>query len=188
MLWTKTESKRTAPMPDPMRLALLLLTLLLASCGGPTARFETQEVAVDATSAAELISRYRASRGLPPVSADSGQLVQVFLHILTNAVDAVAGVPSPRITVATRSENGHVEWICADNGPGISEPERVFDPFYTTKPVGKGTGLGLSASYGIIKEHGGSITCHNREGGGAEFVVSLPVAQSAMPAAAGAGL
>jgi uncharacterized protein YkwD len=71
MLWTKTESKRTGLIPEPMRLAVLLLTLLLASCGAPTARFQTQEVAVDATSAAELISRYRASRGLPPVSADS---------------------------------------------------------------------------------------------------------------------
>jgi signal transduction histidine kinase len=67
----------------------------------------------------------------------------------------------------------------ADTGPGIREPERVFDPFYTTKPVGKGTGLGLSAVYGVIQEHGGQITCQNKPDGGALFVLRLPVAAEA---------
>jgi two-component system NtrC family sensor kinase len=63
----------------------------------------------------------------------------------------------------------------SDNGPGVAEPKRVFDPFYTTKPVGKGTGLGLSACYGILKEHSGEIQCTNRHEGGAVFTIRLPL-------------
>lgn len=64
-----------------------------------------------------------------------------------------------------------------DNGPGIAYPDRIFDPFFTTKEVGKGTGLGLSICYGIVREHGGEILCHNNpEGPGATFTVRLPVA------------
>lgn len=62
----------------------------------------------------------------------------------------------------------------ADSGPGLQVPERVFDPFYTTKPVGKGTGLGLSATYGVIQDHKGQITCCNRPEGGAIFEIRLP--------------
>jgi two-component system NtrC family sensor kinase len=62
-----------------------------------------------------------------------------------------------------------------DNGNGSSHPDKIFDPFFTTKEVGKGTGLGLSICYGIVKEHGGEILCHNNHGGeGATFVVRLP--------------
>jgi C4-dicarboxylate-specific signal transduction histidine kinase len=64
----------------------------------------------------------------------------------------------------------------SDSGPGIKEPHRVFDPFYTTKPIGKGTGLGLSAVYGVVQDHRGQITCQNRPEGGAVFVLRLPVA------------
>ena len=62
----------------------------------------------------------------------------------------------------------------SDSGPGIRDPQRVFDPFYTTKPVGKGTGLGLSAVYGVIQDHGGQITCQNNPQGGAIFIVASP--------------
>jgi two-component system NtrC family sensor kinase len=62
----------------------------------------------------------------------------------------------------------------SDTGPGMLEPDRVFDPFYTTRPVGQGTGLGLSACYGIIEEHAGKIACHNKDGGGAVFSIELP--------------
>ena len=68
----------------------------------------------------------------------------------------------------------------SDTGTGMLEPERVFDPFYTTRPVGQGSGLGLSACYGIIQEHGGKITCRNRDEGGASFVVELPIANGSM--------
>jgi two-component system NtrC family sensor kinase len=69
----------------------------------------------------------------------------------------------------------------ADSGPGVKEPSRVFDPFYTTKPVGKGTGLGLSICYGIITEHGGTITVCNVQPHGAAFMIELPF-QAAAPA------
>jgi signal transduction histidine kinase len=74
----------------------------------------------------------------------------------------------------------------SDTGAGIREPERVFDPFYTTKPVGKGTGLGLSAVYGVIQEHSGQITCQNKPDGGALFVVKFPVAAEPAVQVAGA--
>ena len=65
----------------------------------------------------------------------------------------------------------------SDSGPGARDPNRVFDPFYTTKPVGKGTGLGLSACYGIVQEHKGRILCQNRPNGGAMFRIELPAAE-----------
>src|SRR5207247_7489004 len=67
-----------------------------------------------------------------------------------------------------------------DSGPGLSEPSRIFEPFYTTKEVGKGTGLGLSICYGIVKEHGGEIAARNAEGGGAVIEVRLPSAGHAV--------
>ena len=75
----------------------------------------------------------------------------------------------------------------SDSGPGIRDPQRVFDPFYTTKPVGKGTGLGLSAVYGVVQDHGGQITCQNQPQGGAQFLIRLPAipeARAAQKAAA----
>ena len=92
---------------------------------------------------------------------DSQQLQQVFLNILNNAYDAVGEIGRPaRIDrPPARSEPGRGGF--RDNGPGISHPERIFDPFFTTKQVGKGTGLGLSICYGIVREHGGEIHCHN---------------------------
>jgi signal transduction histidine kinase len=68
-----------------------------------------------------------------------------------------------------------VEVSFRDNGQGITHPDRIFDPFFTTKEIGKGTGLGLSICYGIVKEHGGEILCHNNgDGSGATFIVRLP--------------
>ncbi len=80
------------------------------------------------------------------------------------------------LTVTSLEHGASVRVQFADSGPGMLEPDRVFDPFYTTRPVGQGTGLGLSACYGIIQEHGGKITCSNRTEGGAIFVVELPAA------------
>jgi two-component system NtrC family sensor kinase len=81
------------------------------------------------------------------------------------------------IRVSTRDGIVHIEF--QDSGPGIKEPNRIFDPFYTTKSVGKGTGLGLSICYGIIKEHNGDITARNREDGGAILEITLPAADHA---------
>ena len=73
--------------------------------------------------------------------------------------------------------NSFVEISFRDNGMGITDPEQIFDPFFTTKDVGKGTGLGLSICYGIVREHGGEIVCHNNlDSEGATFIVRLPVA------------
>jgi two-component system NtrC family sensor kinase len=112
---------------------------------------------------------------LPAVTADPHQLEQVFLNIINNAVDAMlesgnGGTLKVRVT----SENGQVRAAFLDTGPGIKDPKRIFDPFYTTKSVGKGTGLGLSICYGIVKEHGGDILAHNRAEGGAAVEVRLP--------------
>jgi signal transduction histidine kinase len=78
-------------------------------------------------------------------------------------------------------DRAYVVVLFLDSGPGIKEPHRVFDPFYTTKPVGKGTGLGLSICFGIVQEHGGRILCYNRQEGGAAFRVELPAVLAVMP-------
>jgi PAS domain S-box-containing protein len=120
---------------------------------------------------------------IPAVTADPHQLEQVFLNLINNAVDAMleAGQGgSLKVRVYARDGVVHTEF--EDSGPGIKEPNRIFDPFYTTKSVGKGTGLGLSICYGIIKEHGGEISARNRTGGGAILEVCLPSAGSVSPA------
>jgi two-component system NtrC family sensor kinase len=114
--------------------------------------------------------------GLPDVMGDAHQLQQVFLNILNNAYDAVheAGRHA-RIEIMTTRAGDAVEVSFRDNGSGISHPDKIFDPFFTTKEIGKGTGLGLSICYGIVKEHGGEILCHNNsDEQGATFVVRLP--------------
>ena len=114
--------------------------------------------------------------GLPEVMGDAHQLQQVFLNILNNAYDAVHDVGRPaRIEIMSTKAGEVVEVSFRDNGNGISDPDKIFDPFFTTKEIGKGTGLGLSICYGILKEHGGEILCHNNAGGhGATFIVRLP--------------
>ncbi len=87
------------------------------------------------------------------------------------------------LRVVTRTEENEVVIEFSDTGVGLKEPERVFDPFYTTKGVG-GTGLGLSAAYGIVQEHHGKIAGHNREQGGATFEVRLPIMLSQKAVAA----
>jgi CheY-like chemotaxis protein len=118
--------------------------------------------------------------------ADSHQLEQVFLNIINNAADAMLeAAQGGTLFVRVLASNGQLNAEITDSGPGVSEPLRVFDPFYTTKPVGKGTGLGLSICYGIVKEHGGEITARTHPQGGAEFRVAL-LAGAAEPKAAAA--
>jgi PAS domain S-box-containing protein len=124
---------------------------------------------------------------LPPALGDAQQLQQVFLNILNNAYDAVqeAGQRG-QIKIHTRRQGEVIEVAISDNGKGIGDPQRIFDPFYTTKQAGKGTGLGLSICYGIVRAHGGEIQCWNNENGaGSTFVVRIPVAtEGALSAAA----
>src|SRR6202167_101088 len=116
---------------------------------------------------------------LPKVWGDGHQLFQAFFQIVENALDVLeeAGGGLLRVSAATQGHEVVVQF--SDNGPGIKEPHRVFDPFYTTKPIGKGTGLGLSAVYGVVQDHQGQITCQNKPEGGAVFVLHLPAGDQA---------
>jgi signal transduction histidine kinase len=110
----------------------------------------------------------------PRVQGNANQLFQAFVEIIENAMDASEEAGGGSLEVTARREGNEAVLLFSDTGPGIREPQRVFDPFYTTKPVGKGTGLGLSAVYGVIQDHSGQITCQNKREGGALFVVRLP--------------
>ncbi len=112
---------------------------------------------------------------LPRVRCYAGQLNQVFLNLLMNACDAIE--EKGTIRIVTRRTPGGVRLEFADDGPGIPEEirSRIFDPFFTTKAVGVGTGLGLSLSHGIIERHGGRIFVESESGGGATFVIELPL-------------
>ena len=105
------------------------------------------------------------------------QLEQVFINLLTNARDALTGVPRKVISITCEVHADVVELRVRDTGPGIPEglEQRIFDPFFTTKEVGTGTGLGLSITYGIIKDHQGIISVDSRPGEGALFVIHLPL-------------
>ena len=144
---------------------------------------------------------------LPPVQCYVGQLNQVFMNILNNAIDALADVRNRKLELASATdgerqnfpslplgcdalpsirirtevlENNRIAIAISDNGLGIAESvkSRIFDPFFTTKPVGKGTGLGLSISYQIVVErHGGTLRCISAPGGGTEFAIEIPIRQ-----------
>ncbi|MBD3562283.1 HAMP domain-containing histidine kinase, partial [Planktothrix sp. FACHB-1355] len=134
----------------------------------------------------EVIKEYG---NLPEVECYAGPINQVFMNIISNAIDALEQdsrgaedkflIPNPQIRIRTEVlEDDRVIIRLADNGSGI-KPEvrqRIFDPFFTTKPVGKGTGLGLSISYQIIVEkHGGELECNSELGHGTEFVIKIPI-------------
>jgi two-component system NtrC family sensor kinase len=127
---------------------------------------------------------------LPQAIGDPHQLQQVFLNILNHAYDAVRDRGrSARIEIRTTSLGSLVQVGFRGNGYGISFPERIFDPFFTTKEIGQGTGLGLSICYGIVREHGGEILCHNNtDGMGATFMVRLPAVSETAAARAAAGV
>lgn len=141
---------------------------------------------------------------IPDIECYPGQLNQVFMNIISNAIDALEELESQPSNSVAATQNGSTQssssgatakrssWIyistckldnnyvqirIADNGPGMNETVRskLFDPFFTTKPVGKGTGLGLSISYQVIEKHAGKLTCHSAPGEGTEFVIELPI-------------
>jgi len=113
---------------------------------------------------------------LPQVWASSTELQQVLLNLLNNSVDAMDS-SGGRIQITTKLNNQNIVIQIADNGSGIARANlsRIFDPFYTTKPVGKGTGLGLSICYGIIKKMGGDIEVQSEKGVGTTFSIYLPI-------------
>ncbi|MEO0825261.1 MAG: urea ABC transporter substrate-binding protein [Cyanobacteria bacterium J06635_15] len=127
---------------------------------------------------------------LPLVECNGGQMNQVFMNLLANAIDALEeyfeacqqrGDRDYRPTITIRTyvvDANHVNISFADNGPGIPETVKasLFDPFFTTKPIGQGTGLGLSISHQVVTEkHNGHLACHSNTNQGTEFVITLPV-------------
>jgi two-component system, NtrC family, sensor kinase len=135
---------------------------------------------------------------LPWVECYPGQLNQVFMNILVNAIDALEDAKDrylapknsdtsqpqcliPTIVIATeRTSENQITIRIGDNGPGIPElvAQRIFDPFFTTKPMGKGTGLGMSISYQIVTEkHNGSLQCYSTPNQGTEFIITIPIRQ-----------
>lgn len=129
-------------------------------------RFEKEQVTVRWPDAVETIW----------VMADRLRLEQVFVNLLTNAMQAVAGQVGKQICVEADDVAGYTEIRVRDNGPGVRDPERVFEPFYTTKSSGQGIGLGLPISQRIIESFYGELRVRNHAEGGAEFLVSLPTA------------
>lgn len=115
---------------------------------------------------------------LPDIWVDAGQvrLQQVIVNLLSNAMDAMSDSPRKEISVTLSLRRGQVQLVITDTGPGLSDIERAFEPFYTTKDIGasKGLGLGLSISYGIIGSFNGLLSVENLEHGGAAFTISLP--------------
>jgi two-component system, NtrC family, sensor kinase len=125
---------------------------------------------------AENIVLVRNFGNVPTIQGYSGQLNQVWMNLLANAAQAL-GTGGGTVSIATRVIDEKVEIKVTDTGPGIprEDLEHIFDPFYTTKPVGEGTGLGLSISFSIIARHHGSIDVHTEIGSGTTFIVRLPV-------------
>ncbi len=113
---------------------------------------------------------------IPDVALDRDRMKQVLLNLVINAVQAMTPAGGT-ITIASRREDDTIAIQVEDDGPGIDPAilDRIFDPFFSTKAPGEGTGLGLSVSYGIVRDHGGTITAANRPGGGAVFTIILPV-------------
>ena len=144
-------------MPVDEALALMAEALRTASVG------------VEVTARAEV----------PQVLADAESLEQVFINLIANARDALeASVPSGQrhLSIEIDTSKDSVLVTVSDNGPGVSADvvSRIFDPFFSTKPVGRGTGLGLSISHGIVEKHGGSLRYDRAPRGGARFTVTLP--------------
>jgi len=124
---------------------------------------------------------------MPLIPCEAAKIQQVFLNLLQNGAQAMAGFArddekrTPRFVLRIGIEENSARIEIEDNGPGMDEPlrKRAFEPFFTTKEVGKGTGLGLSVSYFIITEnHGGKMSVVSSAGNGAQFIIHLPLERS----------
>jgi signal transduction histidine kinase len=121
----------------------------------------------------EVVKRYG---DVGKIRGHAGQINQVFMNLLTNAAQALAGRDGATITIATEGVGDHVTVKISDNGAGIPAHvlPRIFDPFFTTKEVGEGTGLGLAIVHELVERHGGAIDVHTELGSGTTFTVTLP--------------
>ncbi|WP_427157047.1 sensor histidine kinase [Aliinostoc sp. HNIBRCY26] len=150
---------------------------------------------LQATNTRPEITVHKNYMNLPPVECYAGQINQVFLNILINAIDAIEELHKQQGCQVMPQEPYHIyistslvdsDWLnimIADNGIGIPESiqQRIFDPFFTTKPVGAGTGMGLSISYQIITEqHGGKLDCFSLPDQGTKFVIQIPMKETAI--------
>jgi signal transduction histidine kinase len=117
----------------------------------------------------------RLEEGLPAITADRGQMHQVLVNLVVNAVQAMP--QGGRLTISTRAEDNHVFMTVEDTGVGMSEEIRrqIFVPFFTTKDVNEGTGLGLAVVDGIVNAHSGAIEVESQQGQGSRFVIQLPI-------------
>ncbi len=162
----------------PEKGFLDLNALLVEIVGGRQERLRAEGI--------ELITDL--SPDLPAVPADAAQLHHAIDAVLDNAVKALASVTGGRkeLAVTSRLQRGRVRIEVSDTGPGIPADvlPRVFDPFFTTRPVGKGAGLGLSAAHGVAASHGGRIRAENRPEGGARVILELPLDRPEPAAAA----
>ncbi len=137
---------------------------------------QTRELMEPRLSSKKLAMR-QESTSLPPVEMDWDRIMQVFVNLINNSIDACQEGGTIRLQTHTNSSGSSVTVAIEDDGIGIAEEElkKVFDPFFTTKP--KGTGLGLSVSYSIVRDHGGEISVESKVGQGTRFTISLPVAE-----------
>ena len=121
-------------------------------------------------------TQLRVAGDLPPVRGNPGNLQQVFLNLFLNAIQAMP--QGGELTVDAARDDGFVRVRVQDTGPGIpaADLDKVFEPFFTTRPAGIGTGLGLAVSHSIVQQHGGIIDVRSEPGQGAPFTVFLPVA------------
>jgi PAS domain S-box-containing protein len=151
---------------------------------GPVAMNEVVLAALDiagyALRSSSIDVRLELAQQLPLVLADADQLHQVLLNLIINAQQSLCDQPPPRrIRVTSRAEADADRLLVtvADNGPGIPAHlrARVFEPYFTTKPVGVGTGVGLAVSLGVIEAHGGTLTVEGSPEGGAAFMIALPI-------------
>ena len=130
--------------------------------------------------------RVKIDRSMPRspvmVTGDRIRIEQVFINLFRNALDAMKATPEPHISILL-SEGDTATITFRDNGPGISDLAKLFEPFYTTKKAGEGVGLGLAISSGIINDHGGRLTAHNGAEGGAVFEIQLPLTSKQLKAA-----
>jgi two-component system sensor histidine kinase HupT/HoxJ len=112
------------------------------------------------------------------ISGNEGQLHQVIVNLVENAIDAMRDTELPRLVVSAARKDNEILFRISDNGPGIDKDHisHIFEPFFTTKRVGEGTGLGLWISYGVVREHGGELVAANELEGGATFSFALAAA------------